>query len=165
MKKIILSLILFFSIFVSVALANKLSKIELIDGSVIIGEVSGINNGKYTVNSQGMGVLQIEESRIKQIVLADTGKNPGFTQPQTNELPSDKIEAMKNKIMGDKETMGMVTSLQNDPQFQEVLNDPEIINAAKSGNIASLMSNEKLMRLKDNPMIQKIKNKTEEKTP
>jgi hypothetical protein len=165
MKKTILTLIVFFNIFISLALANKLSKVELVDGSVIIGEVSGINNGKYTINSQEMGVLQIEESRIKQIILADTEKNPGVTTPRGYGPSSDQIEAMKNKILGDKETMGMVTSLQNDPQFQAVLNDPEIINAVKSGNTASLMNNEKLIRLKDNPIIQKITNKAEQETP
>lgn len=165
MKKIILLLVLFFNIFISLALANKLSKIELVDGSVIMGEVSGINNGKYTVNSQVMGVLQIEESRIKQIVLADSPENPSPSQSQVNGLSSDKVEAMKNKILSDKETLGMVTSLQNDPQIQEIINDPEIINAVKSGNTASLMSNQKILRLKDNPIIQKIKDKTEEKNP
>ena len=165
MKKITLSLLLFLNIFISVALANKLSKIELVDGSIIVGEVSGINNGKYTVNSQEMGVLQIEESRIRRIILTDAGINPGLTQPRANELSSDKVETIKNKILGDKETMGMVSSLQNDPQFQEIINDPEIINALKSGNAANLINNEKLMRLKNNPIIQEIKNRAEKETP
>lgn len=165
MKKVILSLVLFFNIFISLALANKLSKVELVDGSIIIGEVSGINNGKYTVNSQEMGVLQIKESRIKQIILADTKNNPDLTIPQGNGPSSDQIETMKNKILGNQETMGMIRSLQNDPQFREILNDPEIINAVKSGNTASLMNNEKLIRLKDNPLVREIKTRAEQETP
>ncbi len=161
MKKIILPLILFFNIFSCVALASKLNKIELVDGSVIIGEISGLNNGTYTVNSQGAGLLQIEESRIKQISSADTDNSPVSTQPQSNELVSNKAEAMRNKMMGDKETLGMVISLQEDPQFQEILKDPEIMNAIKSGNSASLVNNEKFMRLKNNPKIQEIKDRIE----
>ena len=157
MKKAILPLILFFSIFSGAALAGKLNRIELVDGSVIIGEISGLNNGTYTVNSQGMGLLQIEESRIKQIGSADAGNSPVFAQPQSNDLVSSKAAAMTNKMMGDKETVGMVMSLQDDPQLQEILQDPEIMNAIKSGNSASLANNEKFMRLKDNPKIQEIK--------
>lgn len=165
MKKFLLLLGLFFNISILLALASQQNKIELIDGSVIIGEISGVNNGKYTVNSREVGVLQIDESRIKQIVPADALKSPGFKQSQADQLSSEKIEAMKNKILGDKETMGMITTLQNDPQIQNILNDPEIINAVKSGNTASLINNEKLIRLKDNPIIQDIKKRADQETP
>ena len=162
MKKIILPLVLFLSISSGAALAGKPNKIELVDGSVIIGEISGLNNGTYTVNSQGAGLLQIEESRIKQISSADTYNSPASAQPQSNELISNKAAAMTNKMMGDKETVGMVMSLQDDPQLQEILQDPEIMNAIKSGNSASLANNEKFMRLKNNPKIQAIKDKIEQ---
>lgn len=162
MKKIILLLILFFSISSGAALAGKLNKIELVDGSVIIGEISGLNNGTYTINSQGMGLLQIEESRIKQIGSADSGSSPALAQPKSNELVSSKAQAMTNKMMGDKEAVGMLMSLQNDPQLQEILQDPEIMNAIKSGNSASLANNEKFMRLKNNPKIQAIKERIEQ---
>lgn len=162
MKKVILPLILFFGIFSGAALAGKLNRIELVDGSVIIGEISGLDKGTYTINSQGMGLLQIEESRIKQIGSADTANSPVAAQPQSNELISNKAKAMTNKMMGDQETLGMVMSLQNDPQLQEILQDPEIMSAIKSGNSASLANNEKFMRLKNNPKIQAIKEKLEQ---
>lgn len=165
MKKVVLFLILFFNIFICIALANKLSKIELADGSVVIGEVSGINDGKYTINSPEMGVLQIEGSRIKKIILDDTEKKSDSTIPLGYGPSSDQIETMKNKILSDKETMGMVSALQNDPQFQEIINDPQIINAIKSGNTTSLITNEKLIRLKDNPIFKEIQNRTEQETP
>ncbi|MDD4940240.1 MAG: hypothetical protein PHI60_08835 [Candidatus Omnitrophica bacterium] len=161
MKKIILSLILFFGIYSGSALAAKLNRIELVDGSVIIGEISGVNNGTYTINSQGMGLLQIEESRIKQIGSADSGNSPSFPRPQPNGSVQNKVDAMRNKMMGDPATVGMVMSLQDDPQLQEILQDPEIMNAIKSGNSASLANNEKFMRLKNNPKIQAIKEKIE----
>lgn len=161
MKKSIFTLILFFGIYSGAALAAKLNRIELVDGSVIIGEISGINNGTYTVNSQGMGLLQIEESRIKQIGSADTGNSPAPAQPQSNELISNKAEAIRNKMMGDQQTVGMLISLQNDPQLREILQDPEIMEAIKSGNSASLANNEKFMRLKNNPKIQAIKERIE----
>ncbi|MDD4894546.1 MAG: hypothetical protein PHW54_04445 [Candidatus Omnitrophica bacterium] len=161
MKKIMLALILLSGIFSGAALAAKLNRIELVDGSVIIGEISGVNNGTYTVNSQGMGFLQIEESRIKQIGSADSRNSPSFPQPQPDGSVQNKADAMTNKMMGDPATVGMVMSLQDDPQLQEILQDPEIMEAIKSGNSASLANNEKFMRLKNNPKIQAIKERIE----
>jgi len=160
MKKTILFLMLFFLNFLSFALADKLNRIELNDGSVIIGEISNFYNGIYTIDSSGMGQLQIEESRIKQISFATNNQASAPKEPLPNNLSSDNINAMANKMMSDKDTMGMIASLQNDPQFQAIINDPNIINAVKSGDSASLINNQKFMQLKDNPTIQKIKERT-----
>ena len=162
MKKIIPFVVLFVYFFIAPALSSQLNKIELNDGSTIIGEISGLSNGKYTINSQEIGILQIDETKIKQITPANAPKDPGFKQSQANNLYSEKIETMKNKLMSDPETMGMITSLQNDPQIKDIINDPEIINAVKSGDTTSLMNNAKLIRLQSNPIIQDIKRKTEE---
>ena len=160
MKKTILLLIIFFNILPGLTLASKLSRIELNDGNIIIGEISNFNNGIYSIASDGMGQLKIEESRIKQISSANSNQITTPTEPLANTLSSENINALANKMMSDKETVGMIASLQNDPQFQAIINDPEIINAVKSGDSASLMSNEKFMQLKDNPTIQKISKKT-----
>jgi phosphoribosylformylglycinamidine (FGAM) synthase PurS component len=162
MKKIIPLILLFAYLFAPPALSSQLNKIELNDGSVIIGEISGLNNGKYTVNSREVGILQIDETRIKQITPVDLPKDPGFKQTQADDLSSEKIETMKNKLMSNPETMGMINSLQNDPQIKDIINDPEIINAIKSGDATSLINNAKLIRLQSNPVIQDIKRKAEE---
>ncbi len=161
MKKIILITILGLSIFASVALAQKVSKIELNNGSVIMGEVTGVNNGTYSINSPEMGTLQIAEKNIKQIGFANSSENLTHS-PKSTDISPEKMDALRNKLLGDKDTMGMVMSLQNDPQFQEVLKDPDIINAIKSGNTAALMNNEKFMQLKNNPTVQKIKDRAGE---
>jgi len=165
MKKIIPFVILFIYLFISPALSSQLNKIELNDGSVIIGEITGLSNGKYTVNSQEVGILQIDETKIKQITPADASKDPGFKQTQANDPYSEKIETLRNKLTSDPETMNMINSLQNDPQIKDIINDPEIIKAIKSGDTNSLMNNEKLIRLQSNPVIQDIKRKTEEEKP
>lgn len=165
MKKITLFVILFVYFLITPALSSQLNKIELNDGSVIIGEISGLSNGEYTVNSKEVGILQIDETKIKQITPADASKDPGFKQTQSNDLYSGKIETIRNKLTSDPETMNMINSLQNDPQIKDIINDPEIIKAIKSGDTNSLMNNEKLIRLQSNPVIQDIKRKTEEEKP
>lgn len=167
MNKLIIALILFLNMFYGPALADNSSRIELNDGSVIVGEISDFYNGTYTINSEQMGRLKIDEANIKQITFAKNNPAPSAREIQpasssSTASSSADINSMANKMMSDKETMGMVMSLQNDPQFQSVINDPEIINAVKSGNISGLMSNDKFMQLQNNPTIQKIKERTSE---
>lgn len=162
MKKIIVLLAIFFSIFSGLAFAEKLTRFELNDGDVFTGKVLGLEDGAYTVDVEGIGELLIDVPRIKKMSLVDEENTPASAGPQA-EVPSvERIQAMANKLMSDKETMEMIASLQSDPQFQAILTDPDILNAVKSGDHASLMKNEKFMQLKDNPTMQKIEEKAKQ---
>ena len=56
----------------------------------------------------------------------------------------------------------MILSLQNDPDVQTILQDPEIMKAINSGDINALLSNPKFMKLLENPTIQDIRRKVTE---
>ena len=62
-------------------------------------------------------------------------------------------------MMSDKEVVEMILSLQNDPDVQRILQDPEIMKAVNSGDINALLSNPKFMKLLENPTIQDIRRK------
>ncbi len=65
-------------------------------------------------------------------------------------------------MMSDEEIVNMILSLQNDPDIQGVLQDPEIMKAVNSGDINALLSNPKFMKLLENPTIQDIRKKVTE---
>ena len=44
----------------------------------------------------------------------------------------------------------------DDPEFQELLQDPNIMNAINSGDIGTLMFSPKFMKILENPAIQRI---------
>ncbi len=148
--------LLFLNTFANTTLANEVSRIELKDGSVIIGEITGMQNNRYSVRSLGVGEIQIDSSRIKQITLSNDTASTRLKENQMNELLSEKMELMKKNILNDKDAIKMIGELQEDPQFKEAMNDPEIINAVKSGDPTSLINNEKIIRLKDNEKIREI---------
>ena len=64
--------------------------------------------------------------------------------------------------MGNEEIIAMILSLQNDPEFQLILQDPEIMGAVRSGDINALLSNQNFLKLLVNPMIQDIGKMIEE---
>ena len=68
-------------------------------------------------------------------------------------------------MMSDEQLLNNILSLQNDPDVQEILNDPAIVRAVNSGNIDALISNPKFMQQLVNPKIQSITRDVVEQMP
>jgi len=147
-----------FMIFLTLAIAAgmvtaaEMREIVLTDGTIITGEVVSLTGGVYTVRSATLGTLRIEESKIRTI----RSKNSAGTSANTG----GEVMSLQNKMMSDDEVMNMIQGLQNDPEFQEILQDPEIMKAVQAGDIAALTANPKFMRLLNNQAVKDIKNKT-----
>ena len=166
--------------------AGNIKHIELIDGSIISGEILSLTDGVYTVQSSSLGTLQINEADIVTIHLQT---HPQKTSPPTKSsaentelqtlqelltqnigaISSEKqstdtstastLQALQGLMLGDKEVMGMILALQNDPKIQEILTNPSITEAAKNGDLSTLLSDPTFMKLLENPQIQAIQQK------
>ena len=147
-----------FMIFLTLAIAAgmvtaaEMREIVLTDGTIITGEVVSLTGGVYTVRSATLGTLRIEESNIRTIRLKDSAGSSANT--------GGEVMSLQNRMMSDGEIMNMIQGLQNDPEFQEILQDPEIMKAVQAGDITTLVANPKFMRLLNNQAVKDIKNKT-----
>jgi len=144
----------------TIGYCGQLSKIELTDGSIIQGEVVSFVNGIYTLNTNSFGQLKVDAAKIRKI------ESPGPYSPPAAEIDSlpmanvnSQMDSVKNQIVNNPEISKTVAGLVADPQFQEILKDPEIVKAVNSKDIKALMSNEKFMGLVNNPKVQEIKDK------
>ncbi len=61
--------------------------------------------------------------------------------------------------MSDGEIMSLIQSLQNDPEFQRIPENPEVMKAVNSGDIAALMANARFMILLNNSTLCEIQSK------
>ena len=152
--------ILFILIFLSAGVyAGEFSEIGLIDGSTIYGEILSFNDGIYTVKSSSLGTIKVAESDIREIrVQSANTKNREYASPGNSSISSE-VQALQTFMQNDQEMMAIIFSLQNDPDFQEIIRDPGILNAVNSGDIAALISNPKFMSLLNNHKIQEIQKK------
>jgi hypothetical protein len=131
--------------------AAEMREIVLTDGTIITGEVVSLTGGICTIRSATLGTVQVKESNIRTIRLKDSAGSSALTEREATSL--------QNKMMSDGEIMNKILGLQNDPEFQEVLQDPEIMKAVQAGDIAALTANPKFMRLLNNQAVKDIKDK------
>ncbi len=148
---VLVPIFLTLSVFVTMAHASEIREIELTDGTVIAGEIVSLSNGVYTVRSVSLGTLQIPESNIRTIRAKGSLGSHGAA--------GDQVKSLQEKMTGDVEVMSIIQALQNDQDLKEVMRDPEILKAAKEGDISALMANPKFMKLLNKQAIGQIKNK------
>ena len=150
--KSLLMMFLTLAVAAGMATAAEMREIELTDGTIVTGEIVSLTGGVYTVRSATLGTLRIEESNIRTIRLKDSAGSSTNT--------GGEVMSLQNKMMSDGEIMNMIQGLQNDPEFQEILQDPELMKAVEAGDITTLVANPKFMRLLNNQSVKDIKNKT-----
>ncbi len=137
--------------------AGEMREIELTDGSVITGEVLSLSGGTYTINSGSLGTIKLEESKIRAI----RSKIPSGSEARKDGLTGSGPEArsLQEKMLNDKEIMSMIQSLKDDPEFQKMLGDPEVMKAVQAGDLSALMANPRFMKLLDNSTVKEIQKK------
>jgi hypothetical protein len=128
--------------------AAEIREIELNDGSVITGEIVSLSGGIYTIRSTALGTVQVEESKVRTIRSKGSSGATGGTAGQ--------LKSLQEKMMSDGEVMNTIQTLQNDPEFQKILEDPEIMKAVQAGDINALMANPRFMELLNKPAVQEI---------
>ena len=150
MRLPILCILLLAAFSLSTAQAGEVREIELIDGSIITGEVQSLSSGVYTIKSNSLGTIKLEETKVRAIRTKSPGAGDGS---------SGEMKALQGKMMSDTEIMHLIQSLQNDPDFKKILEDPEIMKAVNAGDVASLTANPRFLKLLDNPTVQEIQKK------
>lgn len=137
--------------------AGEVRDIELIDGSIITGEVLSLTRGVYTVRSGSLGTVRIEEAKVRSIRSRSAPDHVGTTETATS--AANEARSLQDKMMSDQEIMTMIQSLQDNPAFQKLLEDPAVMKAVSSQDVPALMANPQFMRLLNDPAVRAIEKK------
>ena len=160
MKKIMV-FCLFFLALNAVAYCGQPSKIELADGSVINGEIVSLANGVYIINTLGFGEIKVSAEKVSKIESANDTLVPvtGSTTAAPGNSINSQVSAYKQTLMNNPENVAIFSGLSNSPGLQKMASDPELIEAAKKGDIQALMNNPKFMDIVNSPELQEAVNK------
>jgi hypothetical protein len=142
-----------------IAVAGDMREIELKDGSVIVGEVSSFASGVYTIKTDNLGTVRIEDTKIKSIHTRATGTTGSV--PAKNAASPAGAAINTDAITKNPEVMNLIKGLQDDPEVMKVLEDPEIVEAIKNNDVAALMSKPEFLKLLENPAIKNIQKKVQ----
>ncbi|MEE4356322.1 MAG: hypothetical protein V2I97_07615 [Desulfococcaceae bacterium] len=144
------------------ASAAEIREIELKDGSVIRAKILSFSEGVYTLDSDVMGKLLIEDAKIREIRSPALGNQaPKTVQPDTQKssMPGGtglNLSGLQEAITGNPETMRIIMSLQDDPEMQKIIQDPALMQAVGNGDIGALLSSPDFLKLLENPKIREI---------
>lgn len=127
------------------AAASARMELALVDGTVVHGTLNSFENGIYTINTDTLGILRIEAAKVKNIRSGDI-----------SDSSPDTLQSLQKRMLGDAAVMDLVKSLQQDPDFQAILTDKEILRAITAGDLSSLENNQKLRNLINNSTVQEI---------
>jgi hypothetical protein len=132
--------------------------IELSDGSRISGDIVDYSNGTYTIESESLGRLLLDDAQIRSIRFEFPGSERAEGLHSTLPAPAalSQLEQIRHRIMSNPDVLAQVMSLQQDPDLLTILNDPQIMQAVMSGQIGVLQNNPKINQLESNPTVQSI---------
>ena len=134
---------------------NAASRIELVDGTVINGDLLSMSNGRYVVQSTTLGRIELPQSSIRAIEpeIGKSGSGGGNVD----------FHAIQQQITASPELMQLVTGLMSDPQIQAAMKDPEFMRLILSGDVAALKDDPRILKLMGNPSIQAIIGKMQQR--
>jgi len=163
MKRRILAVLVLWGSLAGVALSGgKTALIELNDGSTVRGEIVSLVDGVYTVQSSDLGALTIDQSKVRGVRIGsavEAGTTAAVPPKPTKAgriSIGEQVDVLRQTMAGNEELMSMVGSLAEDPDFQAVLRDPEIMTAVNSGDLNTLLANPRFMELLNKATVRDI---------
>jgi hypothetical protein len=132
--------------------AGEVREIVLSDNSIIVGELVSLEKGIYKIKTKSLGLLAVEEEKIKRI-----GSKSDRMSGQVEESGQKEIFAIQQRMIADGSVMQQLQDLEKDPDFQEILQDEAVMQAINSGDLNALMTNPKIMKLMEKSSVQEIK--------
>lgn len=144
--------------------------ITLKDGSVIRGVPRELYDGYYTIETDLLGVVEIEESRVDSISSNDPGAaNASAGQPSGSASPtagvgfaSPQLQAQmmqaQQQMLSDPQMMMELQKMAQDPELMELIADPQFMRDIMSQDPARVENNPKFEKLLKNPAMRRMMN-------
>jgi len=128
------------------------------DGTVIQGDIRGLQDDVYIVETDSLGTVRVQREQIRTIDHSDerSAGLPATSSPDKSFSEQAEQQALQSRIMQDASLFSMIQALKSDPEVQAILADPEIMSAIASGNYGALMNHPKIIALTGNDMVREV---------
>jgi len=131
--------------------------ITLKDGSQIKGELSGIDNGVYTIKTPIIGDVHVAASDVASITHGNVPAAAVQNQASVSVPNMDQqIAAQQQKLMSNPQSMAILKEMMQDPEITQALQDPALVQAVTSHDYQAVQSNPNVQALMNNPKMQAL---------
>ena len=162
MNKIIFICTLFVLSITAVSFADQSEQvITLKDGSQIKGELSGIDNGVYTVKTPIIGDVHVAASDVASITSGAGNGTAPVAALQNQASPSmpnmdQQVADSQKQLMSNPQAMATLREMMQDPEIMQALQDPALVQAVTSHDYAAVQSNPQIQKLMSSPKMQAL---------
>ena len=132
------------------------AQIVLQDGSSIQGSVLSMENGTYTIRTASLGVIRLDQGKIRSINQGGDTSAPVPPGSDAVGAGQSAVQSLQSSMVNDPGIMSSIMALQNDPDMQAVLQDPEVMRAVQSFDLETLRNHPKIRKLMQNQSVQRI---------
>ena len=136
---------------------QNLKTITLKDGTTIKGKLVGVQDNIYSIEASRFGKIQVKDTDVVSI---SDGTPPSANSSQPIK---GKVEAIQQQMMADPEFVSGIQTLTQDPNFVEILKDPDFVNAIMSYDPEKIKNNPKVQMLLQDSKMQQLMQRMSEK--
>lgn len=142
---------------------DVLAEVDLIlnDGSKIRGELISVSHGMVVVKTTNMGTVKFPKSKIVKINKKKPQKSEYEKEKaalldskeslQPHDIAMQNQAAMQYQMMQNQAMMAQIYALQTNPEFIQLMQDPQFLKDLQSGDMEVLMKNENFVKILNNP--------------
>lgn len=157
MKSFFLSSLVFvFSLFCAAPLSAQQQTITLKDGTVLKGHVVGMQDGKYHIETTHMGRVVIDETDLSHISASPAPASSGQADLISKMEMSSQVREAQQQFMTDPELKAGVMALAQDPEVQQLLQDPQLMQTLMSMDAEKIQNDPRVREMLENPKIQQL---------
>ena len=143
-----------------VAFSSTSSRIELDDGTVIVGTIISFADGVYRIKTESLGTISLSENAVLSIHRGGSSGSGASSQARTSGSGAYDLRAeqqqIQNRLMGSPDTVEIIEGLQNNPAMQNILNNPDLMKAISQGDLETLGRSPDIQALMNNPKVRDI---------
>lgn len=119
-----------------------------------------MQNGVYQVQTSSMGVVSLKQSQVQSI--SQRGAAPISNSPlveKAKQVSQSAVQSLQSSMSNNAGIMTNIRQLQNDPDMQAVLQDPEVMQLVQSFDFEALKNHPKIKQLMNNSTVRNIQGK------
>jgi len=162
----IYTFIIIFILSTSLSFAQTEKIITLKDGSILKGVLLELDAGVYTVKTENLGQVEINESDVLSINVPEsiidefpktnTNQNADITATMDQSQVMIQTQQMQKKLLSDPNLMKDVQNMLSDKKLIELMSDPQLMIDLKSMNKEKIKNNENVQQLINHPQMQNL---------